>query len=256
MVTSVSSSRGLGLQFCRHYVAAGWFVIATLRKLGSSPALDELKREVGDKMFIIEMDTSNEVSIGTCAERLISGIGFPAEIGEKRIDLVINSAGFYGTKAPIGEITAADMMDVFQTNSLGPLLVTQALLPLLRKSSVGAKIVMVTSELASIGTNRSGGRYPYRTSKAALNAVTKSMAVDLGKENIMAFEWLPQSTTTRLHPTAQTAPRQLCCLATAWAWSFESCLWLLLFCIALSTVCILAGYRRTWEARKPTSRSR
>lgn len=105
MVTSVSSSRGLGLQFCRHYVAAGWFVIATLRKLGSSPALDELKREVGDKMFIIEervhavmrspsfapdlaqcrcsvsarrMDTSNEVSIGTCAERLISGIGFPA----------------------------------------------------------------------------------------------------------------------------------------------------------------------------------
>lgn len=76
---------------------------------------------------------------------------------------MINSAGFYGTKAPIGEITAAgkrivrsssghsdpgwnigkspaddcdaDMMDVFQTNSLGPLLVTQALLPLLRKYS-------------------------------------------------------------------------------------------------------------------------
>jgi NAD(P)-dependent dehydrogenase (short-subunit alcohol dehydrogenase family) len=187
VVLVTGSSRGLGLQFCRHYVAAGWFVIATLRKLGSSEALEQLKQQAGEKMTIVEMDTSSEESINAAAESLISGSAFPAELGEKRIDLLINSAGFYGTKNPIGQLTSADMMDVFQTNTVGPLLVTQALLPLIRRSSMGGKIVMLTSELGSIGTNRSGGRYPYRTSKAALNAVIRSMAVDLAKENIMAF---------------------------------------------------------------------
>ena len=81
-------------------------------------------------------------------------------------------------------VTLPTLAKTFATNTFGPLLLTQALLPNLLASKESAKVANVSSRVGSIADNSSGGAYAYRASKAALNAVSKSMAVDLKEKGI------------------------------------------------------------------------
>lgn len=73
------------------------------------------------------------------------------------------------------------MRETFEVNTLGPLRVTKALLGHI--VAPGGKVVIISTGLSSIADNTSGGMYAYRTSKAAVNMVSKSLAADLNKDD-------------------------------------------------------------------------
>ena len=92
---------------------------------------------------------------------------------------------------------ADDMQQVYVTNTIGPLMLTQSLLPLLKRvaSCASSKplvwervaIINMSSRLGSISANNSGDLYPYHCSKAAVNAMTKPLSVDLLKDGIITI---------------------------------------------------------------------
>merc|ERR1712008_281871 len=111
-------------------------------------------------------------------------MGAASPLAGVSIDCLVNNAGISGgddfSNQKLGSITMDTMRLCFEVNSLGPLRVTKALMGQI--SSPGGKVVVISTGLASIGDNGSGGMYAYRTSKAAVNMVTKSLAVDLAKD--------------------------------------------------------------------------
>ena len=107
------------------------------------------------------------------------------------IDLFINNAGVYGPRDSVfGNVDEDNWLSVLRINSIAPLLLTQLIIEYLRKGEV-KKLIYVTSKMGSIDDNKGGGAYVYRSSKAALNAIVKSVAVDLSSEGF---------TTAVLHP--------------------------------------------------------
>lgn len=160
------ANRGIGLEFCRQLKSRGDEVIAACRS--SSPDLDQLDIEV-----IEGVDVGDPESVAQLASRLTG----------RRIDMLINNAGIL-RRDSLGTLAAesvTDVMDQFRTNSLGPVLVTEALLPNLQK---GSKVGIVTSRMGSVTDNTSGGYYGYRMSKAAVNIAGVSLARDLADRGI------------------------------------------------------------------------
>ncbi len=157
------ANRGIGLELCRHLSERGDRVIAACRR--ASPDLEGLGVRVID-----DVDVSSDDSVRSLAQKLEG----------ERIDVLVNNAG-------ILEPTSLENLDwdairrQFEVNSLGPLRVTQAVLPALAD---GAKIAIITSRMGSIGDNGSGGSYGYRMSKAAVNMAGASLAVDLKPRGI------------------------------------------------------------------------
>lgn len=160
------SNRGIGLELCRQLKQLGYDVIATCRHC--SPALNELGVEI-----IEDVEVSDPVSLNKLSEKL----------GTRKIDLLMNNAGIAGGLglSDIDANTVESFKRMYEVNSLGPLLTTQALLKHLPN---GSKVGLVTSRMGSIADNDSGGSYAYRMSKAALNAAGKSLSIDLKDKGI------------------------------------------------------------------------
>ncbi|KAI8927351.1 short-chain dehydrogenase/reductase SDR [Entophlyctis helioformis] len=96
---------------------------------------------------------------------------------DRQLDLLVNNAGVFIRDVPDGVQAAADcMVDTFKTNAVGPLLVTQALMPNLALSPRPV-VLNVSSQMGSIANTKTGGSVAYRASKAALNMVNKSLSV-------------------------------------------------------------------------------
>ncbi len=160
------ANRGIGLEFCRQLKSRGDDVIAVCRS--ASPDLDQLDVEV-----VEGVDVADPESVAQLASRLTG----------RRIDILINNAGIL-RRDSLGTLAAesvTDVVDQFRTNSLGPVLVTEALLPNLHK---GSKVGIVTSRMGSVTDNTSGGYYGYRMSKAAVNIAGVSLARDLADRGI------------------------------------------------------------------------
>lgn len=100
------------------------------------------------------------------------------------------------------EATNKDILaQTFETNTFGPLLLTQALLPnLLASQAQPPRICIVSSRVGSMGDNSSGGSYAYRASKAAVNSVGKSMAMDLKDKGIVVSLLHPGYVNSNLNP--------------------------------------------------------
>ncbi len=162
------ATRGIGLELVRQLRARGDDVIAAVRD-------DKTAGELRDLRARLEIcDVASEPSIA----------GLAARLGEAPLDIVINNAGVWGgEKQGVARFDAAEAMRTYQTNALGPLLVSLALLPHLRRGGA-KKLLHVTSGMGSIGDNSSGGYYAYRMAKAALNMASRSLANDLRREGI------------------------------------------------------------------------
>ncbi len=163
VVVITGANRGIGLELAKQIKQSGTSVVAVCRK--SSKELDGLgvRVEVG-------VDVSKPDSIA----RLAKGLN------GQSIDLLINNAGVLRAET-FKDAGPTAVLEQFTINALGPLLVTQALAPLMH---AGSKVAVVTSRMGSITDNDSGGMYGYRMSKAALNACAKSMAIDLKPKQI------------------------------------------------------------------------
>ena len=106
---------------------------------------------------------------------------FSSRLADAPVDLLINNAGKGGGRTSLEALDVAELASFFDVNSLGPMRVTQALLPNLRRGKPRI-IASITSRMGSIDDNTSGGAHGYRASKCALNMLNKSLSVDLARE--------------------------------------------------------------------------
>lgn len=157
------ANRGIGLEIARQLKARGENVIGVCRK--SSKELDALGVRVEP-----DIDVADARSVSELSKRL-KGV---------EIDVLINNAGVLRNEN-LGALDFGSIAGQFEVNALGPLRVTDALLPLMHK---GGKIAIITSRMGSIADNGSGGYYGYRMSKAAVNAAGVSLARDLAGRGV------------------------------------------------------------------------
>ena len=169
-------NRGLGLETARQLGKRGYRVVVTARDLAKAQsAVSELKRD-GVEAEAVALDVTAPTTIDAAAKEVERRFG--------RLDVLVNNAGVAGGgfETPVSKVTAEDVFSTFKTNTLGPLAVTQAFLPLLRKSP-SARIVNVSSGMGQI-SDMGGGSAGYRLSKVSLNALTKIVNAELPDGNI------------------------------------------------------------------------
>lgn len=174
------ANRGIGLEFVRQLVSLSpkpQHIIATTRQT-SNEELEKLKAS-NDSIHILKLDTKCYSDYQQFVEKV------EQIIGEQGIDLLINNAGVL-IKDDIKTVSPQNLLENFEVNSVAPLMLTKALLPLLKSSSASRKtsVVNITSKMGSIDDNNSGGYYSYRSSKTALNMITKSLSIDLKADAI------------------------------------------------------------------------
>ena len=168
-VLITGTNRGIGLEFAKQFIARGDTLLATCRDIASATELDRLKVN-NEKLQIFELDVSSQESMESLPEKLEG----------QAIDIFINNAGVYGPRdSEFGNVSTGEWAKVFQINAKAPMILTQLLIENLH-DGFEKKLIYISSKMGSIDDNKGGGSYVYRSSKAALNAVAKSIAVDLG----------------------------------------------------------------------------
>ena len=169
-VLVVGASQGLGLEFVNQAAEKGAKVFATARDVKNLP--DGLRKacKKHSKVTPIQLDVT---SVGDSL-RVVSG---------EKITHVIHNAGVFGRGGGIGSATERDMMDVFRVNAIGVVSVANALVPFLKKVNGQLPVYgVLSSKVASLDDNGSGGMYAYRASKSACNNIVMSMSIDLAGE--------------------------------------------------------------------------
>lgn len=167
------ANRGIGLALVTRYAArADAHVFAVARDPAGSEELAEAVGASNGRITAVAADLATADAGDTIA----------TIVGEAKLDLVINNAGV-PSKRGFGELTQDDLVALFKVNTFAPLLVTQAVR---EKLAPKAKIVNITSVIGSI--ERAGSDYlAYGASKAALNMLTKKLALELTDANVLAL---------------------------------------------------------------------
>lgn len=174
------ANRGIGLELAKQYLNNGWRVIACCRKPEEAHELEKLKSQT-TSLQVLPLDTASSQSIGNLRSL----------VKDEPIDLLINNAGIWGAQdQTFGKTDDVAAMQVFKINTLAPLLIAEALLNNIANSRLKL-IANMSSIMGGIGHNTQGGSYIYRASKAALNAITKNMAIDLKEKGIIAVSLHP-----------------------------------------------------------------
>jgi len=196
-VLITGANRGLGLEFARQYNAAGWQVIATARQPDAASDLKAL----GERVRIAPLDVTKPESVAALA----------ASLGKQPIDLLINNAGQgvgLDRGRPLSDVDLKEFARILDVNTMGPVRVTQALMPNLRAGQ-GKMIVGISSGLGSISGNDEGGFYGYRESKAALGMFLRSLAAELKKEGFICVAIIPGWVKTDMGgPDAPLTPEE------------------------------------------------
>lgn len=167
------ANRGIGLELVRQFAAADGRVLACCRHPEQA---SELAAVVGGnpRVSLHRLDVADPEAIRA----------LQAELQGTAIDILFHNAGVIGSERQgFGEAEMAPWLQAFRVNSIGPLLLTQALIEQVAASRRKLIAVMGT-QMASLADNRSGGYYLYRSSKAAVHMVAKSLAADLQPRGI------------------------------------------------------------------------
>ena len=164
-VLITGANRGIGLEYARQFAAKGYRVIGTSRDPADAKELSAVASRVEP------LDVTDAASVAALAARL-NGVA---------IDILVNNAGMFDRKdVSVDRVDFAMMEQTLAVNTLGPLRVTQALLPNLRAGK-RRTIVNMSSQLGSIEQSN-GTWYAYRASKAALNQINKTLSAELAAE--------------------------------------------------------------------------
>ena len=205
------ANQGVGLQVAKELVANGLTVLVGSRNFERGEAA---AKEIGQGAIALQLDVTDRVSIADAAERIRTEFG--------RLDLLVQNAAIsntgkgnlslqeYAKVSRASNASLDEVRTVWETNVFGVLAVYQAMLPLLRESS-DARIVNVSSAVGSL-TSNADPAYPYHpmfgpvypASKAALNAITLAMMVELESTGIKVNLVSPGFTKTNLNGYAGT----------------------------------------------------
>jgi NAD(P)-dependent dehydrogenase (short-subunit alcohol dehydrogenase family) len=189
-VLVTGANRGIGLEFARQLAARGDHVFATARDVGRAAELRELAKQFGDaSLTLVPLDVDSADSIRAAADTIAGQTD--------RLDLLINNAGVYAARVGkdgqpaerLGEFNFDDALKVIRTNAVAPLMLTQAVLPLLKKGEK-PKVVSITSGYGSVADNN-GFPYYYAASKAALNQFMRSLAGDAAANGMITIVMSP-----------------------------------------------------------------
>lgn len=168
------ANRGLGLGLAQVFLQRGHHIVAAARNIDGARDLWELERDYGTRCQLLELDVTSDRDADLAAKTL----------GDTTIDVLVNNAGILLESNKDFESLSFDAIaKTFAVNSIAPLRITRALLPNLARASMPV-VATLSSKMGSIADNSSGGAYAYRASKAAVNALYKSFALDF--KNITA----------------------------------------------------------------------
>ncbi len=176
------ANRGLGLEFAKQYSADGWRVFACCRFPGTAKALNDLAGSSRGGLSVHTLDVSRKDSVSSLAEAL----------GGETINILLNNAGVYGDQNhdDFGRIDYEKWGTTFSVNVMGAMRMAEAFIENVARSEKKI-IACLSSKMGSIADNTSGGSYMYRSSKAALNAVVKSLSLDLKDRGIVVVALHP-----------------------------------------------------------------
>jgi len=158
------TGRGIGRKLAELFVREGYDVLAASRHGPTIYATESVTMDVGDN-----------ASVSAAARQL----------KDRPIDVLVNNAGIFGDRGTgLDHMDEAVWREVLDVNVLGPARVVRAFLPHL-EAGRHKKIVTISSRMGSMGENTSGGEMVYRSSKAAVNAVMRSLSFDLADKGMI-----------------------------------------------------------------------
>lgn len=176
------AGRGLGLEFVHELLTRGDQVIATVRDPTRAKPLQNLGDEYHGQLHVLTLDVADSASFP--AFQAAVAVRLPA------LDLLINNAGILAGGERFGQLRASDLLDAFATNAAGPLLLTQALTPLLQRGN-HALVLNISSILGSIASTEGFHTPSYAISKAALNMVGALLREPLAAAGIRVLNLHP-----------------------------------------------------------------
>ncbi|MFC4565806.1 SDR family NAD(P)-dependent oxidoreductase [Nocardiopsis mangrovi] len=183
------ASRGLGRAFTEAALAAGDRVVGTARDVGP---LEDLAAGSDGRLVAFPLDVADREAVMAGVRRAFDTFG--------RLDIVVNNAGqlLYGMLEEVTEDQARAHMD---TNFFGALWVSQAVVPILREQGSG--------HIIQVGTVGAGGGFScvgmYSAGKAALDAISEALAMEVESFGIKVTKLQPTSYDTELFTTGTTA---------------------------------------------------
>jgi len=173
------ASRGIGLEMVKELLTQGHQVIAACRNPDGARDLWEIQSDYKNRFRYFKLDVSSADSVAE----------FGAALKNETIDVLVNNAGILkGAGESLEGLDFDSVAKSIQVNTIGPIRVTQILMPCLKRAK-SPKVINVTSLMGSISDNGSGGYYAYRMSKAALNMFGSCLSKEFS--NI---------TTLQMHP--------------------------------------------------------
>lgn len=192
-VLIVGASRGIGFEFVRQYVAEGWTVHATNRAGKSDQA------HGAANVTWHPLEVREQASIDAVA----------ASLKGQPLDVVILCAGVMGPRTMVAEaIDREAWAEVLAINTMAPLALAGAFRSNLLLGSQ-RKLVALSSRLGSIASNETGSTYIYRSSKAALNAVWRSLSIDTRGDGLICTVFHPGWVRTDMGgPQGEISPEE------------------------------------------------
>jgi NAD(P)-dependent dehydrogenase (short-subunit alcohol dehydrogenase family) len=152
---------GIGREFAVQCAAAGRRVIATYRDIAN-----RLPDHAGIRHFPLDVTSGEQF------------VALKRSIGDEPIDLLVSNAGIGLDTGQLGRLDFSFVRQMLDVNTVGPLRLVETFIDNVAASRE-RRIAVVSSRMGSIGLNLSGGHYGYRASKAGLNAIMRSLAIDL-----------------------------------------------------------------------------
>ena len=208
------ANKGIGLAAARRLGELGWTVLLGSRDPDRGAAAAALLADLD--VSVLAVDVTDDASVSAAAKQVDERFG--------RLDVLVNNAGITGPLVGPLDTGAAEMLECFDTNVFGPVRVTRAFVPLLRRSAA-PRIVMVSSGMGSLAVTTDPARFEstlvgltYPASKTALNMITTQYAKALPEFRVNAVD--PGYTATDLNgnrglQTVQEGTDAIVALATA-----------------------------------------
>ncbi|XP_011494986.1 PREDICTED: uncharacterized oxidoreductase C663.09c [Ceratosolen solmsi marchali] len=202
-ITGCNQGLGLGLvKYLALLKTPTEKIFATCRNIQKATELLNLAKHV-ENIHIFEIDLKNVNEYPTIVNKVKS------IVGDDGLTVLFNNAGMSTKFTRLPFVKEEQLFESYKINTVAPILLAKEFLPLLRQASINhstkkgmsltkAAIINMSSILGSLKNNDIGGFYPYRCSKAALNAATISMSIDLKKYNILVVSLHPGWVKTSL----------------------------------------------------------
>jgi NAD(P)-dependent dehydrogenase (short-subunit alcohol dehydrogenase family) len=175
----VGANRGIGLGVVQEFLGRGWNVIATARHPAQAAALRDLVEIHPGQLTLLGLEMNDPTAVD----------GFAAQLGDRTLDAALINAGVSGPEhRNASQATREEIGALIYINAIAPVRLARTLANHIRSQS--GVLAFTSSVMGSIALN-GGGHELYRASKAALNSLTRGLAVELRGKNLTVLSLHP-----------------------------------------------------------------